>query len=166
MRDWLTLVKEAEAVGFRLEIVNKVPVWETSPVLRHQRAVDLIRASVRPAAFGEEAHGCVNYASLAIRFPDGSHKRPDIAIFCREPDEQDTEVTLLPEAVIEILSKEYEAKDLEIGVPFYRNMNIKDIIVLDPETGVVRHWQQGEAQERELQSPVAITLLCGCAVTV
>ena len=32
-----------------------------------------------------------------------------------EPDEQDDAITLLPEAVIEVVSKGYEAKDLEIG---------------------------------------------------
>jgi hypothetical protein len=55
---------------------------------------------------------------------------------------------------------------LEIGVPFYRQMAIRDIIVLDPETGVVKHWREGEANERTLQSPVAITLVCGCSATV
>lgn len=165
-QDWSQLTREAEAAGFRLEMVKGVPIWETFPVIRHQRAVDLIRASIRPTTLDAPACACIHYADIQIRFPDGSHKRPDIAIFCREPEEQDTEVTLLPEAVIEIISKDYEAKDLEIGVPFYRQMNISDIIVLEPETGVVKHWRSGEANERTLQSPVAITLLCGCSATV
>ena len=86
--------------------------------------------------------------------------------FYREPDEQDAAaVTLQPEAVIEILSRGYEAKDLEIGVPFYRRMHVKDIIVLDPDTNAVLHWA-GQLPARELTSPVEITLQCGCRCTV
>ena len=87
------------------------------------------------------------------------------AIFCREPDEQDTTVTLRPEAVIEILSQGFEAKDLEIGVPFYQRMGIADIIVLDPRTNGVWHYR-GNSPARELTSPVEITLACGCRCTV
>ncbi len=88
------------------------------------------------------------------------------ALFPREPDEQETAVTLLPEAVIEIVSKGYEAKDLEIGVPFYQRMNVKDIVVLNPDTNAVLHYQAGQPMPRELVSPVDITLACGCRCTV
>lgn len=48
-------------------------------------------------------------------------KRQDTSIFCREPAEekQKNAPTLIPEAVVEVVSKGYEAKDLEIGPPFY-----------------------------------------------
>jgi hypothetical protein len=39
------------------------------------------------------------------------------------------------------------------------------VIVLDPETGAVRHWQQGQA-EKGHTSPVTLDLLCGCVCTV
>jgi Uma2 family endonuclease len=52
----------------------------------------------------------------------------------------------MPEAVIEVLSKDYEAKDLVIGVPFYRQIGVKDVIVRDPETNDVKHWQQGQPE--------------------
>ncbi len=160
------LFREADEAGYRLEIVGGLPVWESSPVVKHQRAVDRIRATIRPVQTSTGADcGCVHYADVQIHFPDGSHKRPDISIFCREPDEQDTEITLLPEAVIEILSKGYEAKDLDVGVPFYRRMKIKDIIVVDPDSGAVLHYQ-GALPARELTSPVEITLQCGCHCTV
>jgi hypothetical protein len=48
-------------------------------------------------------------------YPDGSLKRPDISIFCHEPEEQDDAISLVPEAMIEVVSRGYEAKDLEIG---------------------------------------------------
>ena len=59
-----------------------------------------------------------------MQFSDGSLKRPDISIFCREPDEQDDAVTLVPEAVIEVVSKGYEAKDLQIAPDFYLSRGV------------------------------------------
>ena len=159
------MVEAADEVGLRLEIVGGLPVWEASPVIKHQRAIDRIRATIRRAGPGENACACVHFADIQIRFPDGSHKRPDISIFCREPDEQDEEVTLLPEAVIEVLSRGYEPKDLEVGVPFYRRMGIPDILVLDPDTGAVLHYHRGEPA-RELVSPAEIALARGCRCTV
>ena len=58
-------------------------------------------------------------SDVYVSFPDGSLKRPDIAIFCREPDEEDEAIKLVPEAVIEIVGKGYEAKDLELAPQFY-----------------------------------------------
>ena len=36
----------AEELGVRLEIVQGLPIWEPSPVYKHQRAVDRIRAII------------------------------------------------------------------------------------------------------------------------
>lgn len=149
-------------LGIRLEIVGGIPVWEGPPALRHQEAVDCIRRTIRPAE-GIKSE-CIHYYDLSMRFPDGSQKRPDIAIFCREPDEQDEEITLIPEAVIEIISKGYEAKDLEIGVPFYLAQGIRDVVVFDPYTLKVLHFKPTET--REMVSPVEIVLECGCVCTV
>lgn len=164
--DYERLTREADAAGFRLEVVRGLAIWEAQPVYRHQRAVARIYASIKPLdADGANPCACIAVMDISVRFPDGSHKRPDIGVFCREPDEQDQEVTLLPEAVIEVLSEDYEAKDLLIGVPFYRQVGVKDIVVLNPRTGEVRHWQQGQP-ERAYESPVALTFLCGCSATV
>jgi len=157
-------ILEADAAGFRLEMVGGLPVWEASPIVGHQRKVDQIRASIRPSD-AEAGCACVHYADIQIRFPDGSHKRPDISLFCREPDEERTAVTLLPEAVIEILSEGYQAKDLEVGIPFYRRMNIPDIIVFNPDTKTVLHYANA-LPVRTLTSPVEINLACGCRCTV
>jgi Uma2 family endonuclease len=165
MRDFDRLSKEADAVGLRLEVVRGIVTVEASPVYRHQQAVLRIINSVHPAMLGDTSCACVATTDVQIRFPDGSRKRPDVAIFCREPDEQDTEMTLLPEAVVEVLSRDYEAKDLVIGVPFYQQVGVRDIVVLDPETGAVRHWQQGHG-EQTYASPINLTLLCGCICTV
>ena len=151
-------------LGIRLEIVGGIPVWEGQPVLKHQRAVDRIRASIRRTDSGGAGCGCVHYYDLAVRFPDGSQKRPDIAIFCREPVEEESEVTLVPEAVIEIISRGYEAKDLQIGVPFYLAQGIRDVIVFDPYTLKVLHFRPDKTEETT--SPVEIALECGCVCTV
>lgn len=72
-------------------------------------------------------------------------QRPDIAIFCREPEELDEAITLLPEAVVEVVSRGYEAKDLEIGPRFYLSQGVKDVVVFDPYTLLVLHLRRDGA---------------------
>jgi hypothetical protein len=71
---------QADQMGIRLEIVGGLPIWEAKPLLKHQRAVDRIRASIQKAP-GASDCGCFHYADVYVAFPDGSLKRPDIAIF-------------------------------------------------------------------------------------
>lgn len=158
------LMLAAEQIGIKLEYVGGIPVWEAMPNVKHQRAVDRVRASLRRRPGTDLGCSCIHYNDILIRFPDGSQKRPDIVVFCQEPEEEESEVTLIPEAVIEIISKGYEKKDLEIGVPFYLAQGIKDIVTFDYRTGEVIHFRR-EA-ERRLQSPVEIALECGCVCTV
>lgn len=155
---------QADELGIRMEIVGGLPMWEASPVRRHQRAVDRIRASLRPEPRAAGDCGCVHLADVYIAFPDGSLKRPDISIFCREPDEDDEAITLLPEAVVEVISRGYEAKDLEIGPRFYLSQGVKDVVVFDPHTLLVLHLTPTSAARHV--SPVDITLACGCACRV
>ncbi len=157
---------QANELGIRLEIVAGLPIWEPQPVLKHQRAVDRIRASIEPVSpeAGQQAGcSCVHTSDVYISFPDGSLKRPDISLFCREPDEEDEAITLVPEAVIEIISKGYEAKDLDIGPQFYLAQGVKDVVVFNPYTLLVLHVRRD--QVRRHVSPVAIALECGCRCT-
>lgn len=153
---------QADDLGIRLEIVGGLPVWEASPVRRHQQAVDRIRASIRPAA--GTICACPHLADVYIVFPDGSLKRPDVSIFCREPDEQDEAITLIPEAVVEVISRGYEAKDLEIAPRFYLAQGVKDVIIFDPHTLLVLHIRPGGVARHV--SPVELTLACGCRCRV
>lgn len=157
---------QANELGVRLEIVGGLPIWEAHPVLRHQRAVDRIRASISAeTAAGEAAHcSCMHVADIYVHFADGSLLRPDISIFCREPDEEDRAVTLLSEAVIEVVSRGYETKDLEIGPRFYLSQGVKDVIVFDPDTLLVLHVRRDGAT-RQI-SPVSLHLECGCLCRV
>lgn len=153
----------AEELGVRLEIVAGLPIWEAHPVWRHQKAVDQIRASIRAGGEGALC-ACVHASDVYVQFRDGSLKRPDVAIFCREPDEKDDAITLVPEAVVEVVSKGYEAKDLEIGPPFYLSQGVKDVVVFDPATLLVLHARTDGT--RRMTSPVSIDLECGCTCTV
>ncbi|MFP4306908.1 MAG: Uma2 family endonuclease [Desulfococcaceae bacterium] len=158
---------KAEELGIRLEVVSGLAIWEPHPVWKHQKAVDRIRASIRPTPgnSGEGTPcGCIHAADIYVQFPDGSLKRPDISIFCQEPDEEEEAVRLVPEAVVEVISKGYEAKDLEIGPRFYLSQGVKDVLVFDPYTLLVLHVRRDGA--KRLVSPVAISLECGCDCAV
>lgn len=72
------LIQRADAIGIRLEIIAGLPVWEAAPAARHQKALFRIQSSLQPLP-GNQC-GCFPLADTLIRFPDGSLKRPDIAI--------------------------------------------------------------------------------------
>ena len=157
----------AEELGIRLEIVQGLPIWEPYPVYKHQKAVDRIRAtiaSVDVSSASEQKCSCIHTSDVYISFPDGSLKRPDISVFCREPEEEEEAIKLVPEAVIEVISKGYEAKDLEIGPQFYLSQGVKDVVVFNPYTLVVLHVRQ-DAVARHV-SPVEVQLQCGCRCIV
>jgi Uma2 family endonuclease len=153
----------ADELGIRLEIVNGLPIWEAQPLYKHQKAVERIAQSIRKKDNGDGQ--CVHALGVYVQFPNGL-KRPDIAIFCREPTEEEQEkaLTLIPEAVVEVVSRGYEAKDLEIGPPFYLSQGVKDVVVFDPYTLLVLHLRYGSA--KRLVAPVELELLCGCAISI
>ena len=158
----------ADELGIRLEVVSGLPIWESHPVYKHQKAIDRIRSSLdqgisSPLSERQQCL-CVHVADVYISFPDGSLKRPDISIFCQEPAEEDEAIRLIPEAVIEVISKGYEAKDLEIGPHFYLSQGVKDVVVFDPYTLLVLHVRRDRV-ERHI-SPVEIVLECGCRCVV
>ena len=152
--------RQADSGGIKLEFVNGIPVWEAFPLYRHQKKIDQTRASLKSTRQGEGGCKCISVADLTILFPDGSIKRPDISIFCQEPEESNDACTQIPEAVIEIISKGYEKKDLEISLPFYLSQGIADIVIFDPATNRVSHFHQGVATEYD--SPVELFFACGC----
>ena len=145
----------ADALGIRLEMVAGLPIWEPHPVYKHQKEVDRIRSSLT---------SCFHTANVYVSFPDGSLKRPDISIFPSEPEEQEEAVTLVPKAVIEVVSKGYEAKDLEIGPQFYLAQGVKDVVIFNPYTLVVLHVRRDGA--KRYVSPVGVGLKCGCTCMV
>ncbi|MGB9180270.1 MAG: Uma2 family endonuclease [Pyrinomonadaceae bacterium] len=158
----------AEEFGIRLEIVGGLPIWEPYPVYKHQKAIDRIRATIEKVSVSAETNegdcACIHVSDVYVSFPDGSLKRPDISLFCREPEDEEEAIKLVPEAVIEVISKGYEAKDLEIGPQFYLSQGVKDVVVFNPYTLLVLHVRRDEVTRHV--SPVEINLSCGCRCTV
>lgn len=154
----------AEESQIKIEMVGGLPVWEGMPSPKHQRLVKAIDQSVTRIGGHEGDCGCYSLTDVAIRFPEGSFKRPDVAIFCRQPDDDLPSVDFLPEAVVEVLSKGYEAKDTQVGLPFYLGQGIRDVVLYDPRTLLVLHVQDGTNHRHT--APVSLYFRCGCRIHI
>ena len=155
------LIRSADESLVKIEMTAGVPTWEAMATPRHQRLLGEIFESVRRT--GEGDCGCHRYLDTYVRFPDGSFKRPDLAIYGARPPDVDVASDAVPEAVIEIVSAGYEEKD-RIGLPFYLAQGVADVVVYDPRTREVVH---ARAEERTVHhAPVDLTFACGCAVTI
>ena len=149
--------------AIRLELTAGIPNWEALPGSRHQRTIARIRASIAPLA-GAEACGCAHLSDVLIRFQDGSFQRPDIAIFCAEPPEQDQALTVIPAAVVEVISPGYEYKDVALNPQFYLAHGVQDVVIVDPRAAVVSHYRQDAVTTQH--APLTLDLLCGCRCTI
>jgi Uma2 family endonuclease len=156
------LVEMADDAGVKLEITGGIPTWEAFPGPRHQKEVLRVLFGFERTA--GQVCGCFQLPDVYIKFPDGSLKRPDISVFCEEPPDTDEALERIPEAVLEVLSKDYEKKDTEIGAPFYLEQGVKDVILFDPRTREVTHRRRDGT--KLYKSPFTIKLECGCQMTV
>lgn len=152
----------AEELGVKLEIAGNLAIWEASPVYKHQKAVDRIRDSIRSP--DNSICECVDVADVYVSFPDGSLMRPDISIFCTEPQEDEEAITQVPEAVVEVISKKYEAKDLEVAPPIYLANGVADVLVFDPYKLEVVHFTADSVTR--VESPTQFSLSCGCILEI
>jgi Uma2 family endonuclease len=148
----------------RLEITGGVPTWEAFPGSRHQRIIDHIRASIQPLSTEEDGSSCDHLSDILIRFKDDSFKRPDIAIFCTPPPDQDEALTVIPQAIIEIISPGYEYKDIALNPQFYLAQDVLDVVIVDPRSAVVNHFRTTGVATHH--APVTIDFHCGCRCTV
>jgi Uma2 family endonuclease len=156
------LLEMADDAGVKLEITAGIPTWEAFPGPRHQKAVLRALRSIEVSP-GHDC-GCFQLPDVYIKFPDGSLKRPDIAIFCEEPPDTDEALEKIPQAVVEVLSKNYEKKDTEIGAPFYLEHGVKDVVLFDPASQEVTHRRLDAT--RLHKSPATVELECGCQITI
>lgn len=161
---FLEAARAADEINLKIEMTAGLPTWELMPGPKHQRILIEILNSLSRIPGHEGDRGCAKLTDVTVKFPDGSIKRPDLAIFCRQPDEDLPRVEMLPEAVVEIISPGYEAKDLQVSLPFYLAQGVKDVIVYDPATLVVIHARKDGT--RRLTAPVDIDLECGCRCTI
>lgn len=163
----MILQTDAAGAPVRLEYVRGRMKWEASPASRHQLTAKAIEQSLTPIPGRSDGCACYSLQDVLIRFPDpgGSLKRPDIAIFCARPPASDEAITVLPAAVIEVLSLGYEEKDLgEDGAPFYLDY-MPDVLVVDPRAHLVYHDRAGQPRAAHA-TPITIDLHCGCRVTL
>ncbi len=158
------LLSRADEIGLKLEMSETGFPWEAAPGQRHQEVVLSVMTSIRPPRSNPRPCECHRSNDVAIRFPDGLVKRPDISVFCKRPKEEEGLIHEIPEAAIEITSPGYEDKDLVLGPTIYLRNGVKDLIVLDRRTNEVHHWTlSGHAT---FASPHDFVLACGCQVTV
>jgi len=71
---------------------------------------------------------------------------------------------LIPEAIIEVISKGSEAKDMQIAPHFYLAQGVKDVVVFDPYTLFVLHARRDGRWH--YTSPVTLNFECGCQCEV
>ncbi len=158
------LLAFGEEIGLKFELTDGGITWETYPGIAHQEIVYGVQKSLdleRSKAGGCE---CYHGADVDLVLPDGTMKRPDVSVWCKCPDELEGFVHQVPEAVIEVVSPKYEAKDLVHGPPLYLRNGVKDVIVFDRARGEVHHW--GPHGHRVVPSPTVFDLACGCRVTI
>ncbi len=157
------LVQSADEAHVKLQMTAGTPTWEAMPGFKHQRITRAVADSVRRASGSGSDCGCHSYLDVYVRFPDGSFRSPDIAVYCQEPPDVDGATDVIPVAVIEIVSQHYELKDT-IGLPFYLDQGIGDVVLYDPRTREVVHATLNE--QMVYTAPVDLSLRCGCAVTI
>ena len=157
------VMRRAYEAGIRVEMVEGTPTWEAFPGYRHQRILKQVEQTVKVDPHGGHGCGCFSIQDTDLLFPDGSYKRPDLAIYCEEPPDAEGAQSVLPQAVVEILSPGYERKDMVVGPPFYLKHGISDVVVIDPRSGTGRHFTR--KSEAAFTSPTTIKLQCGCSIT-
>jgi len=159
----LAQYEEADEMGVRLEMIAGQPYWEFQPNFRHQKIIGKIFKSVRAHSEGAGGCECVAAMDVGIRFPDDSLRRPDLAIFCEEPPELEL-ITLIPEAIVEVISQRSREKDLVVSPPQYLAAGVKDVLVYDPFAAEVHHFRRDGTSR--FKPGRTVRLECGCVLDV
>ncbi len=159
-QELLMRLMQADEFGVKLEVAGDDYIWEFFPSPFHQGVVREIDRSIRPQSTQGGGCGCYTLSDVYIDFGRGSVKRPDIAVYCEKPALTRQALTVIPEAVVEVVSPGSEKKDLDMGPPFYLSAGIKDVVVINPDTGTVYHFRRDKTVRRD--SPCTILLECGC----
>lgn len=158
------LLMAAEESGVSLHQIGQQPIWDLLPSSLHQGVMMDVVYSVRRSEGLSDDCGCHTLVETYVRLPDGSLRRPDVLIYCQKPPRTRTALTVVPEAVVEILSPNGTFKDLQIGPPNYLSNGVKDVLVVDPETEIATHFRRdGTALRRRGD---LVILECGCELTL
>lgn len=74
------------------------------------------------------------------------------------------DVTIIPDAVIEVISPGYEYKDLSLNPQFYLAQGVADVVIADPRSGIVNHFRNTGVTTHH--TPTTLDLQCGCHCTI
>ncbi|RYG47760.1 Uma2 family endonuclease [bacterium] len=155
---------QADEFGVKLEVEGSTQRWEFFPSPLHQGVIRRIDRSVRQKpGIARMGCSCFTLSDFYLQLKDGSLKRPDLAIFCEEPELTREALRVIPGAIVEILSPGSQEKDLTTGPPIYLASGVLDVLVVDPEKREVTHIRKDG--RLTLPSPVDIELEMGCLVT-
>ena len=160
---WMHLM-QADEYGLKLEVVQGEYTWEFFPSPLHQGVIRDVDRSVRPIRGDDRGCGCFTLSDAYLQFSDGSLKRPDLMVFCARPPMTRAPLTIMPKAVVEVLSPGGRRKDLEVGPPFYLSQGVKDVIVVDPEGGAAHHFRVDG--RKSIDPGATVRLECGCELTI
>jgi hypothetical protein len=160
----MRIVDDAHGFGIKLEVLQGLPVWSLLPSPLHAAEVKRIDRTLRSSGAGKGECSCNSWLDVSIGFPDGSLRRPDISIYCELPPLTQESATMIPLAVVEVVSPGSEIKDIELSPNFYLMHGVLDVVVFDPSTGAVLHYRK--TGRRQHLTPVEIELECGCLITV
>ena len=126
------IVLKSDHSMVKVELTAGVPTWEAPFTLLHQRTVAEIQASLRLA------EGCHAIQNAHVRFPEGSFRSPDLAIYDRDVPDTDGATDVIPVVALEVLSPGFEFKD-RLAVSFYLAQGVIDVVLVDPRTREVFH---------------------------
>lgn len=146
--------------GIRLEMVEGMPIWEASPGVRHQAIILQAAAALMHEHKQTDGCGCHPHFDIYVRFPDGSYKRPDLAIYCEQIELVEKATWVVPDAVVEVISRGYAKKDVDIGAPFYLKHGVKDVVLVNPPANSARHLTQSESTEHKFPGKVKLSIGC------
>jgi hypothetical protein len=128
--------------GVRLEITGGLPTWEATPGALHNGTVDDIRQALTRRNPPDAPCGCHHIADTYIEFAANLLRRPDIAIFCEKPPRPDGAISsIIPGAVVEVLSAVYEQKDRD-AVALYLNAGVLDVLLVDLRQRTVEWYRR------------------------
>lgn len=150
------IVGESDHSVVKIELTDGAATWEAPFTMHHQSLVMEIQRSIRFAP------GCQAIQNAYVRFPEGSFRSPDVAVYDRPVPDTDDATHVVPTAVIEVLSPGFEAKD-RLAVPFYLAQGVRDVLLVGLEGEVIHITSQGQIVHT---APVDLTFACGCAVTI
>lgn len=111
------------------ELVEGIPYALASPGFKHQKAVIKLISQIEPQ-LTEGCKTCHVAIDLDWIIAEDTVLRPDIVIFCHEPEER---LTRTPEVIFEVVSESSVFMDEGLKFEVYQREGVKYYILVYPE---------------------------------